>query len=104
MQHFYRLAQDQTPDTQERMLEGAINALDLPANEKLKLLENLKAALSRSQGKDFPRRARGDDGLFAYDVKPRYLSRVQIETRKGFGRNWSSPIYREMLNRLRSAR
>ena len=30
-------------------------------------------------------------------------TRVQIRTQTGFGRNWSAPIYREMLRRLRSA-
>lgn len=79
VQHFYRLAQNQSPDTQERMLIGAIDALNLPEDQKRKLLENLKAALSRSNGRDLPRLARGDDGLFAYDVKPRYLSREDIE-------------------------
>lgn len=76
---FYRLAQDQTPDNQEKMLKGAIEALNLPADEKQQLLQTLKAALSRSHGKDLPRRAKGDDGLFAFDVKPRILSAAYLE-------------------------
>jgi transcriptional regulator with XRE-family HTH domain len=62
VQAFYRLAQDQTPEMQERMLKGAIDALDLPEEQKEQLVGQLRAALSRTRGKDLPRRASGDDG------------------------------------------
>lgn len=80
LQAFYRLAQDQTPDNQEKMLRGAIDALNLPEDQKVQLLQTLRAALSRSHGKDLPRLARGEDGMFAFDVKPRFLSATYIES------------------------
>ena len=32
-------------------------------------------------GKDLPRRSRDDDGLFAFDIAPRILSRAQIRNK-----------------------
>lgn len=78
VQAFYRLAHDQSPDVQKRMIEGAIDALDMSDDQKKILLEQFRAALSRSHGDDLPRRALGRDDLFALDVKPRHLSRIQI--------------------------
>jgi transcriptional regulator with XRE-family HTH domain len=78
VQQFYRLAQDQSPEMQEKMLKGAIDALDISQEVKEKLIDQLRAALSRNLGKDLPRRASGDDGIFAFDIAPRILSGVQI--------------------------
>lgn len=79
VQAFYRLAQDQTPEMQEQMLKGAIGALNLSDDQKQMLVDKLKAALSRGHGRDLPRRAKGDDGLFAFDIAPRILSKQYIE-------------------------
>jgi hypothetical protein len=78
LQAFYRLAYDQSPEMQEKMLEGAIGALDLPEEQRKKLMDQLRAALSRAHGSDLPRRASGDDGLFAFDIAPRFLSLLRI--------------------------
>jgi transcriptional regulator with XRE-family HTH domain/Zn-dependent peptidase ImmA (M78 family) len=78
VQAFYRLAYDQSPEVQERMLRGAIDALDLAGDQKEKLMVELRNALSRTQGKDLPRRANDTDGLFAFDIAPRILSRLNI--------------------------
>ncbi len=79
VQAFYRLAQDQTPEMQQQMLEGAIGALDLTEEQRRAVIDQLKAAMSRGLGKDLPRRAKGDDGLFAFDIAPRVLSKAYIE-------------------------
>jgi Zn-dependent peptidase ImmA (M78 family) len=81
VQAFYRIAHDQSPDVQEKMIEGAIGALDLSNEQKKKLIDQFRAALSRSHGADLPRRATGRDDLFAVDIKPRPLSREQLRHR-----------------------
>jgi transcriptional regulator with XRE-family HTH domain len=105
LQAFYRLAYDQPPEMQERMLEGAIGALDLPEEQKRKLMAQLRAALSRAHGADLPRRASGDDGLFDFDIAPRILSLLKIRAlaksvlRKVFGSELPIPIPVETIIR-----
>jgi hypothetical protein len=45
----------------------------------------------------------GGEGVTAALESRGQETRVQITTRKGFGKNWSQPIYLEMLRRLKSA-
>ena len=105
LQAFYRIAHDQSPAMQEKMLEGAIAALDLSAEQQKKLMAQLRAALSRSNGSDLPRRAAGDDGLFAIDIAPRYLSLAKIRDlarsvlKKVFGEEIPVPVPIEKLIR-----
>ncbi len=98
LQEFYRLAHDRTPEEQERMLGGAIDALKLPEAQKKILMDELRAALSRTHRKDLPRRALDSDGLFAFDIAPRILSRIQIRSlafavlKKVFGSEIPIPV------------
>lgn len=78
VQAFYRVAHDQPPAMQEAMLKGALEALDMPEPQKQEILSQLRGMLSRAHGSDLPRRASGNDGLFAFDIAPRYLSRKSI--------------------------
>jgi transcriptional regulator with XRE-family HTH domain len=77
VQAFYRAAHDQTPEVQELMLQGAINALRLSPEDRERLMNQLRAILA--QGKELHRLARGDHGLFGFDIPPRILSRLQIK-------------------------
>ncbi|MFO0835580.1 MAG: XRE family transcriptional regulator [Phycisphaerales bacterium] len=79
LQAFYRLAKDQTPEMQEKMFEGALGAIQLPDDQKKALLDQLRQMLARANSRDLPRRASGNDGLYAMDIKPRYLSRVRVK-------------------------
>ena len=78
VQAFYRVAHDQPPEMQEAMLRAALGALNMAEDQKQQILDQLRAMLSRAHGKDLPRRAGGDDGLFAFDIAPRYLSRQRL--------------------------
>ena len=78
VQAFYRLAHNQSPEMQEAMIRGALDALDMPNDQKEQILSQLRAMLSRVHGKDLPRRAHDGDGLFAFDIAPRFLSRDKI--------------------------
>src|SRR5579862_5379929 len=78
-------------------------------------LESAMAQFSCKVGKSRPDRIectrlfRPADGIGGGEVVTALLeskgeeTRVQIKTQKGMGRNWSTPIYREMLRRLQSA-
>jgi len=105
LQAFYRLAYDQSPEMQEKMLEGALGALDLSEEERRKIMAQLRAALSRTHGNDLPRRASGDDGLFAFDIAPRFLSLARIRDlaqsvlRKVFGSEIPIPVSVETIIR-----
>lgn len=79
LQAFYRAAKDQTPEVQEQMLKGALDAIQLPEAQKQELLTQLRQLLARAHSRDLPRRARGDDGLYAIDIAPRILSRARIK-------------------------
>ncbi len=105
VQAFYRLAHDQSPEMQKKMLDGAIAALDLTDDQKEKLRDQLRAALSRSGGPALPRRASGDDGLFAFDIAPRVLYRRDVQQlarlvlRKVFGAEIPIPVPLETVIR-----
>lgn len=45
----------------------------------------------------------GSETVVAFLLSNGQETRVQIKTQKGLGRNWSLPIYREMLRRLQPA-
>lgn len=98
LQAFYRLAKDQTPEMQEKMFAGALGAIQLPEDQKKALLEQLRQMLARANSRDLPRRALGDDGLFALDIKPRFLSRLRVRQAamevltKVFGREIPLPV------------
>jgi len=79
LQAFYRAVKDKTPQVQEQMFKGALEALHLPEAEKAELLSQLRQLLVRANSRDLPRRARGDDGLYAMDIAPRFLSRVRLK-------------------------
>ena len=98
VQAFYRIAHDQSPEVQEAMLKGALEALQMSEEQKGKILDQLRAMMSRAKGKDLPRRAAADDGLFAFDIAPRYLSRqdvrdlAKVALRKVFGGEIPIPV------------
>ena len=105
VQAFYRVAHDQPPDMQEAMLKGALDALKMPEAQKAEILSQLRAMLSRAHGKDLPRRAQDKDGLFAFDIAPRFLSRARIAAiaaavlRKVFGSEIPIPVPLETVIR-----
>lgn len=105
VQAFYRIAHDQPPERQEAMIRGALDALDMPEEQKQQILKQLRAMLSRAHGNDLPRLARGDDGLFAFDIAPRFLSREQLRglaqlfLQKVFGSEIPIPIPLETVIR-----
>lgn len=78
VQAFYRVAHDQPPAMQEAMLKAALGALNMPEDQKQQILDQLRAMLSRARGNDLPRRVKDEDGLFAFDIAPRVLSRDRI--------------------------
>lgn len=98
VQAFYRAVRDQTPEVQEQMLKGALDALQLPDAQKEELLSQLRLVIARAHSKDLPRRATGDDGLYAMDIAPRVLSRTRIKAMaiavltKVFGREVPLPV------------
>ncbi|MCG8408279.1 MAG: helix-turn-helix domain-containing protein [Phycisphaerales bacterium] len=107
VQAFYRLAHDQPPETQEAMLKGALDALQMPDEQKRQILNHLRAMLSRAHGNDFPRLANNDDGLFAFDIAPRCLSQqylrnlARVVLKKIFGSEIPIPIPLEtVVNKL----
>lgn len=79
LQAFYRAAKNQTPEVQEQMFKGALDAIQLPDDQKKALLDQLRQMLARANSRDLPRRASGDDGLYAMDIKPRFLSRIRVK-------------------------
>lgn len=79
-QAFYRLAQDQSRDKQELMLSAAIDALEIAPEQKRAILDKLRAMLAHESGPEMYRLAGGDLGMFAKDVRPRFLSAAQIES------------------------
>lgn len=79
LQAFYRAAKDQTPEVQEQMFKGALDAIQLPDDQKKALLDQLRQLLARANSRDLPRRANGADGLYAMDIAPRILSRVRLK-------------------------
>lgn len=98
LQAFYRAAKDQTPEVQEQMFKGALDALQLPEAQKAELLNQLRQLLARANSRDLPRRAKGEDGLYAMDISPRFLSRVRVKEmalavlRKVFGSEVPLPV------------
>lgn len=105
VQAFYRVAHDQPPEMQEAMLKAALEALKMPEDQKQQILDQLRAMLSRAHGRDLPRRASGDDGLFAFDIAPRYLSRqslrdlARVVLTKVFGSEIPIPVPLETIIR-----
>ncbi len=79
LQAFYRAAKDQTPEVQEQMFKLALDATQLPNAQKQEFLNHLRQLLARANSRDLPRRANGDDGLYAMDIAPRFLSRVRVK-------------------------
>lgn len=98
LQAFYRAAKDQTPEVQEQMFRAALSAIQLPEDKKSELLDQLRQLLARANSRDLPRRAKGDDGLYALDVAPRILSRVRVKEMatavlaKVFGSEFPLPV------------
>lgn len=78
---FYRLAQGQPLQVREKMLRAAVDVLDLPEGQKERLRIMLARLLSRMHRRDLPRLGSGSAGLFALEVRPRFLSADRIERR-----------------------
>ena len=78
LQALYRLSHGQTPEAQRKMLEAAVATLDLPAAKKAEVLENLLDVMLRSNAEELPRLSGGSEALFALEITPRTLSRLQI--------------------------
>jgi hypothetical protein len=87
------------------MLKGALDATNMPEDQKQQVLDQLRAMLSRAHGKDLPRLALGDEGMFAFDIAPRFLSRDSVRSlarvvlQKVFGSEIPIPIPLETVIR-----